>query len=601
MRYVILIILTIGLSISTYAQTRLKFTVKDIKTKEVLQFCNISVQGQSRGGITNADGLIQITVKEDDQLTFSYLGYQNKTLQAKTLIGKSVVFLKKKSYTLSEVTVVSDNDYLYDILNKCRKHINRNRLERVSKAYYGVETESKGKPIEFLECFYNGRLKGISIKELIYKNGRAGLSTMDSNYFHSFNTAKAISKIELTVKNDFYPKIPLQLSKMVMKKYFNLRMVGMDSALYHIAFKPKVNNNECFTGEVWIERKTFNILKINLSVKETSIHPFYPMHDFDKISAVSFNISNTYKTNAMDNWLDHTSFDYSFVYHSVRDSTIGTAFKTHGRVLDRKITSKGIVLFYDYKQPFIIPYFEYPDNLYYGDYYKMKFIPYNKVFWRVNNPLSLTEEQQSKMSFFSKTGELVNYRSCDYGRDYLEVKKGVSDSLRFLQFDYLEWSPEMRIHLIPNTENTKVYPPEKINASIQSDLYQLVVQILLDVTRANDTLYCSSYTMFDPHQTIYHLPEQPYTRAFMNIYFDLCEIERRKMQKELDARLYTQEEIDAIYQRTLQNIELQTQAYLKDVKLGENIISLKKWNQYVLEKLNIDNLKMIRETDKVNR
>ena len=79
-------------------------------------------------------------------------------------------------------------------------------------------------------------------------------------------------------------------------------------------------------------------------------------------------------------------------------------------------------------------------------------------------------------------------------------------------------------------------------------------------------------------------------RIFTKIYFDIVEIERRKMQEKLDANTYTLKQIEEIYYATLDKIDEAVNSYFGDVVLWTNIDKLKKWNQYVYENLGIDNL-----------
>jgi hypothetical protein len=41
-----------------------------------------------------------------------------------------------------------------------------------------------------------------------------------------------------------------------------------------------------------------------------------------------------------------------------------------------------------------------------------------------------------------------------------------------------------------------------------------------------------------------------------------------------------------------------SEKYIKEVDVGENEKMLKKWNDYVLEKLNIDNMKLVENSNK---
>ena len=108
---------------------------------------------------------------------------------------------------------------------------------------------------------------------------------------------------------------------------------------------------------------------------------------------------------------------------------------------------------------------------------------------------------------------------------------------------------------------------------------------------------CKSYTVFDINKTFYHLPEQTYTKTFLNIFFDICEIQRREMEKEQQNTNNSLSRIDSIYKKTLERIDNVTHRYLKEVKLGANEKELEQWNQYVINNLNIDNIKIFQESN----
>jgi len=131
-----------------------------------------------------------------------------------------------------------------------------------------------------------------------------------------------------------------------------------------------------------------------------------------------------------------------------------------------------------------------------------------------------------------------------------------------------------------------------INQSYQTDLYNIRVQLFLDINQIGDSIQHLSATVFDVFESFYHLPEQSYTNCFLNIYFDLCEIESQRMEKTLTSRQHTMAEIDAIYKQTVVDMNATTSRYLKEVKLGENTKNLKKWNKIVDEFLGIDNVKL---------
>ena len=117
------------------------------------------------------------------------------------------------------------------------------------------------------------------------------------------------------------------------------------------------------------------------------------------------------------------------------------------------------------------------------------------------------------------------------------------------------------------------------------------VQFLLDVTQKDGQCFFKSYTVFDGVTTFYHLEEEPETKAFLNIFFDICEIERRRMENQLNSSANTIQKIESIYNEAVRRKDEITKQYLKEVKLGKANAYMSKWNDYVFENLGIDNMK----------
>jgi hypothetical protein len=123
-------------------------------------------------------------------------------------------------------------------------------------------------------------------------------------------------------------------------------------------------------------------------------------------------------------------------------------------------------------------------------------------------------------------------------------------------------------------------------------LYALKAQIFMDVNPAGDSLHWLSATVFDVYESFYKLPEEKITPCFLNIFFDLCEMERRKMENELRSANYDMAGIDSVYRQCLVSMNEQTELYLKKVQCGKKLEELKKWNDIVFNTLGIDNFKI---------
>ena len=400
----------------SFSRTMIQGSVKDAETNEELPWCSISVKGTGKGSITNSEGTFTIAVYiPGDTLLFSYIGYKPLEIPSFVVSRKRTVFLERTGIQLEELTVHADNDYLCDILDRCRRNILKNKRCRVAKVYYGIETQTEEQPIEMLECYYNGYLKGSFIENMLFRNGRIGLAEMDQRYFLTLNSSLAISRIDLVRQDPDYPSNPLQFTKKRLKKMFSLTMEPGENGMYRIGFQPLEEVRSHFSGEMWIDRKSFSLVKIDLTIDDAVHHPFVPIFKIDRLSQVYIKISQTFKNDCSNSVPDHINFSYHFSYKSVRENP-GSMTPS---VIQREITTQGVLCFYDYDDPFIIPRFEYDAN--YDDYRKMSVIPFNKTFWDNANMLILTEKQKESIGFFADNGLLVNFEEGKYGKDFLAL------------------------------------------------------------------------------------------------------------------------------------------------------------------------------------
>ena len=577
---------------SSFSQNTITGVVQDSQTGEPLPYCSISVKSRAYGSITNAEGFFSISANLNrDTLGFSYLGFEALEIPAKDVMRIKTILLKRKDVLLQEIVVHSDDDYLYDILSQCRKNLLKNRDDHVSKVYYGIETETKDRPVELLECYYNGYLNGISVNGLLLKNGRIGIAEMDQRCFLTLNSSKGISRMSLVSQRDDYPSMPLQMNKKEARKLFRLTLASGDDETIHIIFSPKKNKQSLFSGELWIDKKTNILLKSDLHVTNAVKHPFLPMYPADSICSLDLNVSHTFEKEGSSSRLDHVNFSYCTTYKSVRD----TPTVSVPSIIKRDIMTRGIIYFYDYGNPFMLPYFEYDKD--FDDYRKISIIPYNDFFWENNSTLVLTQKQKENLGFLAHQGCLVNYRDDNYGKDFLRIRHSDSTLSSLYEYNYYFWSADQRIILNRKLPRNSIYPREKINNSILSNLYQLNVQLFLDVTQNERTYNFKSYTVFDAVKTFYHLVEEAETKVFLNIYFDICEIERRKMEERLNSSANTIQKIDSIYNEAVRRKDEVTKKYLKEVQLGKVKKSMSEWNDYVFQNLGIDNLKLFGEKE----
>ena len=578
------------------SQSAIHSKVIDKESKESIAFCNVYNQSLKTGSISNIDGDFKISVgSNSDTLVFSYVGYQGRKIVASKLLSWESVSLESTEHLLDEIEVIGDNDYLYDILSDCRKVLKKSKRIQESKAYFSLNTSIEEQPLEFLECYYNAEQRGGDLIDLYLKNGRLALKAVDGGLFLNHNTTQAFSKIHLTSKSDLMPNIILQYSKRMMKKKFEVSLDFCDNELYKISFHPKDSSNTAFQGEIWINKKSSFIRKISLEIVKTEQHPFVN-NGLERIKDINCSITKVFQKNDTTIILDHTLFDLRINEMNYNGKTKAGISPFFGK----QVEISSVLYFYDYKKPFILPYFEYDNS--YRDYRKLSIIPYNEAFWN-GKKLLLSNHQKKQLGVLKTDGILINFDKNHFGNGFMKQIYTGSPAFNNRNYwyehqPYFFWSKKYRMtlnkHLIDKQEPES---DEFFEHRMIRDLYDFKVQILLDINPVDSIFNCKAFTVFDLTKTFYKTDENENSNAFINIYFDICEIEKQRMEKKLIDNNQNIEVINAIYEETLNKMDSITNQYLIDVKLGKDKKELKEWNAYVLENLGIDNIKMFMQAE----
>jgi hypothetical protein len=590
----ILAIVLLIVPIFTIAQSMIKSSVVDSKTNLPLVFCTIQNENTQKGVISNSDSDFLIEVNSlEDTLSISFLGYETIRVQAFEIQNSNRILLKEKQFQLQEIVISSNNDYIFDILEKCKTSLKKNKLEQNSKAFFTLNTSSEQKPLEFLECYYNATQEGGSLNDLYLKNGRLAIQPLDTHFFLNLNTTQIFNKITFTKKNELLPSIILQFRKKEMKKNFVVNLKYDNPDYYHISFKPMENSTDLFNGEIWIDKESYAIKKISLHSQNITRHPFVPIHQDSSttISNISVNIEYSFLKKENNILIDHIVLNLAMDYY--RKSTQMNNKPSQLRT----INIESILYFYDFGKPFLLPYFQYSNQL--SDYRKLSIIPYNQIFWD-NRKLLLTKKQKEQVGLIGNDGFFLNYDPQNYGNGF------VRKTLKKYNYEFKErhdfwswryyyfWEKNERIILKKDVIEKQTAQAPNYKTITPSDLYEFSIQILLDINPLDSSFACKSFTIFDLGKTFYHLKTTEYSNTFINIYFDICEIERRKMEEKLKRNNKSISEIETIYHSTLSDIENITNQYKKEVQRGNNIKMLRKWNNYVLENLGINNIEIFK-------
>lgn len=136
----ILTILLFVFSVSINAQNRIDGIVVDDKTNERLAFVNIVInEDGTLGTTTDIDGSFSITTKKEiDKLTFSFVGYEKKTIDIEVGQENISVRLKPQHIYLSEVVIDGSNDPANRIIDSVFKYRDSNNPKSLDSYYYKI-------------------------------------------------------------------------------------------------------------------------------------------------------------------------------------------------------------------------------------------------------------------------------------------------------------------------------------------------------------------------------------------------------------------------------------------------------------------------------
>lgn len=564
----LLLFLLTTLPFFIFAQRQISGEVRDAESGEPLAFANIHLPGSDRGTISNAAGRFQLEIDGwGDSLNISFLGYESLSLEARHLKNDPVVSLRPAGYLLEAFTVRAKDEFLYDLLQNCRKKLKKQEPTE-ARMYFQLETETQQQPLELIECYYNGTLTGSRIQSLKLKNGRVALADDDGGYFVSVGSSQALTKLDLVNKNELFPLAPLQVSKRGIKKHFRLYRLSdfSQGKHYKIGFESRERAGKYWSGKLWIDKESGTLLRILLQVDHATRFPFQALFPEDKLKDVSMEIEQSFFKSEGTLRLDHLQFQYSFSYENNQRNKE-----------DKGYSAKGLLHAFDYKELFTLPFYSYNPN--HNDYRKISFLPYDSLFWE-KYPFPLTGNQQDKLSYFEENGFILNFQS--QTNDFDEnPRRG------FFEYDPHFWAADQRIKLTTAKPEPKIdsYFPEEPEAE-----YLFETQIFLDVTPIGDSLHYNSATIFDLYGSHSYLEDTPQTRCFTNIFFDLCEIERRKLMKVLPRQASQLHEVSELHRQAEERMREVTRRYLREVQQGHRRHQLGKWNKRVKEELGIDNI-----------
>lgn len=414
---------------STSSQTIITGTVLDAKTKSPLEFATVQYSDYD-GVITNENGGFQIKIDQTiKSLKVSYIGYETMEVPIDNL-GKPLEILLPQNITSMQEVVVNAQDLwasnlLFKSVKKSRKEAKPRHQSKLFRRTYSYR---ENRPAEFMEAFYNAKIRDGGIDFFQLKNGRFGIPN-DSSFLNIDLTE--LMKIHKLFTNEFnfLPASPLEYTSLrKLRKDFDVRIRNKyaveNDTIIEISFEPLRKKDILFEGKIWIKKSSLVIEKVTLDAKDTRRNPFKSVVDpiNNKVAHLDFSLNIGFKYHDKK-----TVFDYI----QIKDQkTMVTPNETY------QVNSNTKLVFYDYEKPFQTPFFsEFSEN--YHDYEKILFFPYDKEFWNRNFLIAETEDEQNfreeldeKQLFKNQNGEtamLIERRFERWNKDWEIVPELVSE------------------------------------------------------------------------------------------------------------------------------------------------------------------------------
>ena len=575
------------ISISGFAQETTKFISGQLKTSDSLHgipYISIKNTSLKQGTVSNDEGYFQLPIfNENDSIVIASFEYETVRFKVENPTTFFLIYLEPKTKKLDAVTVRPQNqDPLIKLLLSLKN--TPQTITQTAKSYFYLRTYQDTNQIELIEGYYNLTYKGYDITDINLKAGRLGLTAINDRYFSSHNSVKAIVEMKLLQESDLFMFTPLTINRKKIGEQFHLQLHDRfadenGDSIARIRYSPKFEDSENFSGTIWLNESKRTAMKIVMECENCKKHPFKPIFPLtDSIANINLSITKTFQDQHGQSTFEHVDLAYSLDYFSRKNTD-------HAR--NYSVSSNAVLFVYDAKHPFVLPYFDIDADL--SDYLKINAYTYNPFFWDTKNEFSMNQQEIENQRYFSSPTTLTNsdffktFNNDTLRNSNLIRKKGISES------QFIHWSPDRIVWRDLRKDSLSL----NATSAIIANRYNLEVQFYFDWNNYQDSVNVLTDVIFDPYKSYYHLPIDAYTTCFINMYFDLCEIQRRALQKKFNELNKTNVSayFDCFYAFQI-SAEKERQRFLLDLDRGTNERNLLKWNRYIYDQLNINNVQI---------
>jgi hypothetical protein len=542
--------------------------VLDASNGSVLPLVNIREMNSGKGTVTNRDGWFRMESLDDsDSLIFSFVGFQTLILSLDQVLERNEIMLSPQINLLEEVSVYSDNTFLYSLVSDLKK--NRSKSLQEARTYFSLNSFFGEKRVELIECYYNAGYRSGDLQYMNLKNGRIVVDKYKNRYFVNRETSQPIAEFRTFQKNDYFPESPFHMGATNIKKHYDLsvrsRTIGEDGhVMYVVQFSPLSDKDSYFSGVAWIDSNTRQLQRYEMQVFDAERHPFQALWETDSILSMDLYIAKSFPSQTED----HIQSDFHFeLFYQDREGS------------EYHVRTEAFLMAYNFEDPFFEPY-SFSTELPLNDYRRILAAPYNDFFWKHIDEFYLGELKDKNEEFAHRKGR---------EKEQDELVTGAAEKATWIEGHEIFWSDK---RVVFKEELPQGLAYSDLVSWIPNQRYRLSAHIFLDRNELSDSLHFLSATVFDPYNTYFYYPIDNTALAFINLYFDLVELQRRNMMEEIESSDKSLDEVNRIYAFWSERVESITAKYLREVDRGTDLGAYYKWNSIIEKELGINNAQL---------
>ena len=570
------VIISLSISITANAQPQvIKGKVVDRDSKASLPFATLVSKRNGGGTIANKEGVFRLPVEVNDTVEVRYTGYEPFSYYLNKSSQNNVTFELEFSKTqLTEVNVVAADERAFNLIAKVRKQLLKSRYQR-SKAFLEIFTEKDSIPTELLELYYNSNFRKGNVESLEYKSGRLAMAPVDGSFFKSYSTSRVIQSHNPLTSAGF-PENVFTTKKQNLKKVYDLRIVSYGSGGETLIFDAKEDyEHSHFSGSISINEKE-ELSEVEFFVRMPSQIPFIPLFENDLLKPLELHITWFYTTNEKGVAPQLIDFGYANI------SGVPTGPDYAPPYLERHIKAAGTAYFYDFDDPFFTPQMVCENDL--NDYQRMLNTPCHEAIWELTRPFEKSSKFQRNKQFLEKNGAMKTYAEHEFFKDYSGLESMVGHRNVF-------WSDtaRMRLNLIyhqPNELGFETSVPRRKK-------FKLDVEMYFDLIEVDSTVSVYSQCLFDVYDSYYGLEHDSLTDLFLNLHFDLCEVERRRFETSLaNMDQITPKTALRLYEESNSRLHAKFEKYFRETDSGTSLRALERYSHELNQVTGVDNLEL---------